>query len=31
VAIVTVDYPGESISRDNFTDIQKEIGRLVDE
>jgi hypothetical protein len=26
-----VDYPGEQISRDNFTDIQKQIGRLVDE
>jgi hypothetical protein len=29
--IVTVDYPGEPISRDGFTEIQKEIGRLVDE
>jgi hypothetical protein len=31
VVIVTVDYPGELISRDDFTDIQKDIGRLVDE
>jgi hypothetical protein len=31
VAIVTVDYPREPISRDGFTEIQKGIGRLVDE
>jgi hypothetical protein len=31
VAIVSADYPREQISRDNFTHIQRAIGRLVDE
>jgi hypothetical protein len=31
VAIVCEDYPREQISRDNFADIQRAIGRLVDE
>ena len=30
VAIVCEDYPRGQISRDNFTDIQRAIGRLVD-
>jgi hypothetical protein len=31
VAIVSADYPREQISRDNFADIQRAIGRFVDE
>jgi hypothetical protein len=31
VAIVSADYPREQISWDNFADIQRAIGRLVDE
>jgi hypothetical protein len=31
LAIVSADYPGDQISRDNFADIQRAIGRLVDE
>jgi hypothetical protein len=31
VAVVGVDYPRSSISRENFWDIQRAIGRLVDE
>jgi hypothetical protein len=30
VAIECEDYPGGQISRDNFADIQRAIGRLVD-
>jgi hypothetical protein len=31
VAVVGDDYPRSSISRENFLDIQRDIGRLVDE
>jgi len=31
VAVVGEDYPGTPISRENFVDIQRAIGRLVDE
>jgi hypothetical protein len=31
VAILCKEYPKEQISRENFTDIQRAIGRLVDE
>jgi len=31
VAVVNYDYPRRQISRENFADIQREIGRLVDE
>ena len=31
VAVVEEDYPGIQISRENFADIQRAIGRLVDE
>jgi hypothetical protein len=31
VAVVCEDYPGVQISRDNFVNIQRAIGRLVDE
>jgi hypothetical protein len=31
VAVVCEDYPGAQISRDNFVNIQRAIGRLVDE
>jgi hypothetical protein len=31
VAVVGDDYPRSSISRENFLDIQRAIGRLVDE
>jgi hypothetical protein len=31
VAVVSDDYPGSSTSRENFLDIQRAIGRLVDE
>ena len=31
MAVVNYDYPRRQISRENFADIQREIGRLVDE
>jgi hypothetical protein len=31
VAVVCEDYPESQISKLNFTDIQRAIGRLVDE
>jgi hypothetical protein len=31
VAVVCEDYPGVQISKDNFVDIQRAIGQLVDE
>jgi hypothetical protein len=31
VAIVSEEYPREQISRDNFANIQRVIGQLVDE
>jgi hypothetical protein len=31
VAVVNEDYPGTQLSRDDFVNIQKAIGRLVDE
>jgi hypothetical protein len=31
VAVVSDDYPRSSISRENFLDIQRAIGRLLDE
>jgi len=31
VAVVCENYPGSQISKENFTDIQQAIGRLVDE
>jgi hypothetical protein len=31
VAVICEDYPGNQISRDNFLDIQRAVGRLVDE
>jgi hypothetical protein len=31
VAVVGEDYPGTQISMENFADIQRSIGRLVDE
>jgi hypothetical protein len=31
VAVICANYPGTQISRENFLDIQRAIGRLVDE
>jgi len=31
VAVVCEDYPGSQISKGNFVDIQRTVGRLVDE
>jgi hypothetical protein len=31
MAVVIEDYPGTQLSRDDFVNIQKAIGRLVDE
>jgi hypothetical protein len=31
VAVVNEDYPGTQLSKDDFANIQKAIGRLVDE
>jgi hypothetical protein len=31
VAVICEDYPGTQISRENFLDIQRAVGRLVDE
>jgi hypothetical protein len=31
VAILCEDYPGNQVSKDHFVDIQKAVGRLVDE
>jgi hypothetical protein len=31
VAVICESYPGTQISRENFVDIQRAVGRLVDE